>query len=339
MHATLPLPTEATTRLPGRLPVTPPVRARQVLHNRPVLVALDDGLASLAAARVGAALARDRGARPAALRAVSPPPVGMSAGQFGFPLATPAETSEVRWVAEALAMRAYLRRALEGPVDWPIHVDPGPAGVAIAERARQIGAALTVLGLRRRHGLARVFHDATVLAVVRDSDVPVLAVTTPTIGLPRRIVVGVDFGRAGLYAARAALAVLAEGGSLVLAYAAPHVPTTVGAAGEGERVIHAEGVAAAFVRLRMEVNAPPDVRVETVELAGDPASQLLALAERTDAECIAVGSRRHGALDRWLVGSVTTDLARAGECSLLIVPPRRDQTIRRDDPCTPIRSG
>jgi nucleotide-binding universal stress UspA family protein len=36
---------------------------------------------------------------------------------------------------------------------------------------------------------------------------------------------------------------------------------------------------------------------------------------------LALGSVRHGRIERWIVGSVTTDIARNGRHSMLVVPP------------------
>jgi nucleotide-binding universal stress UspA family protein len=41
---------------------------------------------------------------------------------------------------------------------------------------------------------------------------------------------------------------------------------------------------------------------------------------------IAAGSARPSRVDRWLLGSVSTDLIRDGRCSVLVVPPARSQT-------------
>ena len=58
--------------------------------------------------------------------------------------------------------------------------------------------------------------------------------------LPRRIVVAVDFSRAGLRAARAALSVLADGGSLDLVFIDNWLSPTI-ADWEGDAASHAPG--------------------------------------------------------------------------------------------------
>jgi nucleotide-binding universal stress UspA family protein len=130
-------------------------------------------------------------------------------------------------------------------------------------------------------------------------------------------------------AALAALDVIGDGGTLLLAYAQPPRGTEREDE-EGARLLHTLGSDAAFGRVREELLAAVAGRYVEIEPVmvdrpdagpGEAAKALLALAEQRGAEVIAVGSRRHGRLDRIMLGSVTTTLARHGERSLLVVPP------------------
>jgi nucleotide-binding universal stress UspA family protein len=69
--------------------------------------------------------------------------------------------------------------------------------------------------------------------------------------------------------------------------------------------------------------APAGITVETALLEGTPAAELAALADRADADLIAVGSRTHDVVDRVLFGSVTAELVHTARCSLLSIPPQR----------------
>jgi nucleotide-binding universal stress UspA family protein len=57
------------------------------------------------------------------------------------------------------------------------------------------------------------------------------------------------------------------------------------------------------------------------ETRGTPAEALLDYAEETRCDLIAAGSAHHGRVERWMVGSVSTELVRDGRRSVLIVPP------------------
>jgi nucleotide-binding universal stress UspA family protein len=199
--------------------------------------------------------------------------------------------------------------------------DSSPAA-EIVRVAEQRGSDLIVLGLRPHAFLDRVFRDETALTVMRNAMVPVLAVTPLLTRLPRRVAVAIDFSRASIAAARAALPLIDDGGSLMLVYVEPEAePRTPGA--EGYATIFAQGVAGAFGRLRQELSSRTDVRIETMILHGAVVPELLSFAERADVDLLGVGSQRHSVTRRAVVGSVTTALARAATHSLLVIPPGR----------------
>jgi len=58
-------------------------------------------------------------------------------------------------------------------------------------------------------------------------------------------------------------------------------------------------------------------------LNGTVVAELLSFARRADVDLIALGSQRHSTTRRAFVGGVTTGLARAATCSLLVLPPSR----------------
>lgn len=292
------------------------------LAGRPVLVAVDGSRSSEPVARVALALAEERGAHVHVLSVVDtrsapiPPPLDLALaladGTYG----------EAIHAEQKHDLRLALSAALQRPVDWPVEVSLGAPAHAIVYEARRIGAALIVLGLRHHGAVERAINDETTLHVMRTAPCPVLGVTPSLAGLPRRVLVGVDFSRASLTAARAAKAVVADGGTLVLAYA----PLSEAfEPDDGERVIHDLGVAAAFIWFTGELDVGPRVKVEDVVLERDAgrsiADLLLARADGTGADMIAVGSVRHGRVERWMLGSVTTDVARDGSHALLAVPP------------------
>jgi nucleotide-binding universal stress UspA family protein len=221
-------------------------------------------------------------------------------------------------------MLADLGRLLGAAPGWPVTSAIGTPAVLIAREAARLDAGLVVMGVRRHDFIERVLRDETTLTVMRRAPCPVLGVTPALSGLPRRGVVGVDFGRASASAARAALSVLAPDGTLLLAHVQP--PRTHGGEdAEGAAVVRDLGVDAAFKRLVGELGADERTTVEPIVVECVPgvgtAGELLALADRARADLLAVGSQRHGRVDRWLLGSVTTDLARDGRHSLLVVPP------------------
>lgn len=304
---------------PRATPDTRGIAEQGNLRDRPILLATDGGTESRAASRLTSALARERGARPIALRALeyilSPRP--------HIIVDTPNDLSEYDAldVAEH-QLRAQLVRDVDDAATWEMHVVAGRPARSIADEAVAAEAALIVMGLHRQRALDHPLRNETALHVASEGGIPVLATTGALSGLPHRVVTGIDCGRAGTRAARAAVAVLADHGTLVLAFvqSSEHAP---GELSEGDRTARRDGIAEVFDGLRQELEGPQRLQVETVVLEGPTASALGALADRAHADLIAVGSQRHDMVQRFFLGSVPTALMREGNHSVLIVPPRR----------------
>jgi nucleotide-binding universal stress UspA family protein len=62
------------------------------------------------------------------------------------------------------------------------------------------------------------------------------------------------------------------------------------------------------------------VQYTTVEELGDPASTIIAVCERENADLLIVGRRGAGLVERMVIGSVADRLAHHAPCPLLIVP-------------------
>ena len=231
------------------------------------------------------------------------------------------------YAKDARARRQQFSDWLGSPNEWPVHVSVGAAPYEVLRYAERQGAALLVMGLRRHGIVDRVLRDETTLTVARRARAAVLGVVPSLRSLPRRAIVGVDFGPASIRAARATLALLAQPTStdpvtLRLVYVdrsgveGAHEDTA------GESLLKHLGVEVAFDRLIDELEAPPGVHVERAVRHGVPAAELLACADESRADLIAVGSVRHERLERWILGSVTTEVVRDGRCSVLVIPPR-----------------
>jgi nucleotide-binding universal stress UspA family protein len=135
-----------------------------------------------------------------------------------------------------------------------------------------------------------------------------------------RILATTDFSAISLVASRTARAIAGDGAALVLAYVPP-VTALVG--DEGERTIHDLGVRAAFETAAHELG-DDGVSFDHVVLEHDisksTAATLLAYAAISHADIIAAGSSHRGRVERWMMGSVSTELVRDGTHSVLIVP-------------------
>jgi universal stress protein E len=315
-------PGEAAASLPGG----PSLGDR--LRYGPIVVAVTGEADGAAPVRVASALEQRFGSAVSAVQVLDvsdlPLPIPLpSAFTFARELIGDAPYAE-----DARARRRQFADWLGRPNEWPVHISVGSAAYEILGYAERQEAGLIVMGLRRHGVVDRILRDETTLTVARRAHGVVLGVVPGLRGLPRRAIVGVDFGPASLRAARAAFDVLArptpaDAPVIRLVYVdrsgveGAHEDTA------GEALIKHLGVEAAFVQLVQELDAPPGVRVECATRRGIVADELLACADESRADLIAIGSLRHERLERWILGSVTTEIVRDGRCSVLVVPPPR----------------
>lgn len=304
----------APVQTPGpAAPVTPqPMR---------VVVAISDDDVEAAALSVANALATRRGAKITVLSAFDP-----------ARYAVPGAFSTILGFADAvlgpefheqrrLRLREHIASHLGAPQPWDTEVDLGDVASCIHRCAERCHPDLVVLGLHRHGAVDRAFGDDTARAVMRRVGVPVLAVRPELTALPTRVVVAVDFSRASMHAARMALALLDEHGTLDLVYVRPSIPLGGTEDTEGLARIFAGGVDAAFTQLIGALRAPPTTHISRIVLEGEPADELMHYAQAVAPDLVAVGTQRHGRVARLLLGSVTSAVVHDGRWSVLVTPP------------------
>ena len=291
------------------------------LSGRVVLLATDASPCADAAATVAQALATRHHAQVHVLSVVDtrsaplPPPMDLALALADATIAPEVHAEQVA------AVRSQLATVIGQRPEWPIRIALGTPAAAIVHEAKRCGAVLIIVGLRHHGRLDRAVHDETALNVMRHASCPVLGVTADTRSLPTRVLVATDFGESSILAARTCVAVAGEDPLLVLAYVAS--PPTLDPE-EGEAVVHDLGVRAAFERVQADLQHD-GIRFDHVVLhqavQGTIAQSLLEYADVMRSDLIAAGSIRRGRFDRWLMGSVSTDLVRDGSRSVLITPP------------------
>jgi len=199
---------------------------------------------------------------------------------------------------------------------WSVEALTGPTVPTIAQIAEESGASLIVMGLGKHDLYERVFGSETALRVMQRSRVPVLAVPQNWIGIPRRVLIAVDFGAASLRAARAAMRVVAPGSSLCFAHVAP----AIGLPGDDDDLaaIYRANVDEELGRFISRAEVPDDVTVARTTLYGDTAEALLRAARDQHADMIVAGTHGLSALARLLIGSVASKLIRGAQCAVLV---------------------
>lgn len=291
------------------------------LAGRPVLLATDGAPASAGATFVSNALEAELNARPHTVVVLDsrgapiPPPLDVAL-EMADAVVGPGVHAE-----QEAAVRRGLATTLGREVEWPVRMGLGTPAAAIVREASRINAAMIVMGLRRHGRADRVLNDETTLNVIRTAPCPVFGVVPEMRHLPKRVLAAIDFSSASLSAASVARALVPRGGRLVLAYVPPLAAYPPD---DGEGVIHELGVQAGFERVSREL-ASDTITIDSVvlhrELKRQLSDLLIEYADTISADVIAAGSARLSRVDRWMLGSVSTDLVRDGRYSVLVVPP------------------
>ncbi len=283
----------------------------------PVLLATNGGASANGAVALAARLVQIRHVKLDVLNVLEPDAVEVLAAAL---------VAEGRENAHALHRLADQNVALHEQLDAVADIAEPPEIISlvgapaptIAHEAARLGAALILVGLRTHSILDRLFRDDTTLRVMRRATVPVLGVTPLVRDLPKRAVAGVDFGVSSLHAARAAMELLEDGGTLYLAHVEPDEHDGDGRA-SGEALL-ASAHPSTFERFRRLLEAPDSVRIEQVVLQGDRFEELDDFANRVGADLVALGSidrddtSHHG-------GRLREAFVRSAATSVLIGPP------------------
>jgi nucleotide-binding universal stress UspA family protein len=300
---------------------------------RPILLASDGSRGSLGALRLAAEISRESGKALHVVTVMEP---------FARYRVDTLGTLPEAWRAHEQLQAQELRLAVERQVmevvgpEWDVTVDVevGRAAPCIVATARRLSADSVIVGAGPRTPLDGWMRSETALEVARLAHRPVLAVPPNLRELPSRALVAVDFSRYSLRAARAALGVMGERAHLFLA----HVTDQPGGTGpftvhNGWEETYEIGARSRLEELADELRAD-GARVEVGILHGDPARQLLGLAERLHVELIAAGTHGSGFFGRIAFGSVSTRLLRGWRGMTLLAPsgryPRELTTTHRN---------
>lgn len=214
--------------------------------------------------------------------------------------------------------RAVSQVARVGRADWKVEVRYGNPGETIAAAAKECGARLVLLGLGDHSASARFFGNETALRAMRASGVPMLAVDGNLKGLPKCIVVAMDFREASIEAARTALRLAAPGARVILAHVIPwerreYVPQKW--LSDYERHVTEQ-----LIRVSGWLRGSGTARIEHRILFGRAGHAIPALAEQENADLIAAGTHPHNSFARVIFGETLSKLVRGAKRSVLVLP-------------------
>lgn len=140
------------------------------------------------------------------------------------------------------------------------------------------------------------------------------------------IVVAIDFSQTSREALRRAVEIARDAnGALHLVHVAAAPVYTAWAVTAPD--LEASGVHARYVEdarlqlLDIASTLPIEpFRVTCTALPGQPAAEIVAYAARAGADLLVVGAHGHGAVSRFLLGSVAEQVVRRAACPVLVVP-------------------
>jgi len=226
----------------------------------------------------------------------------------------------------ALARRGGIRLVSMEP-GWDVKSESGAGSPAtvIIEKADEWGADLIVVGSHGRTALGQFFFGSVSQKVLHEArrSVRVARGRIKEPGTPVRLIVGVDGSKGAEAAVEAVAARKWPAGSEArivnatwptpqIIYHRPAGPISEWVAEVKARVGRMIDEAAAKLRAAA-------LRTEVVVKEEEPKRLLIAEAETWGADCIFVGSRGMGRIDRFLVGSVSSAVAARAHCSVEVV--------------------
>lgn len=281
----------------------------------PILIATDGTAAAEPAFRAASVIAARSSMDVQVMLVVEPLPVLEPQPSL---IAPPLVASPALFDAMRNRVITQIRALAPEGLHWHVEVEYGRPSDEIAKKARDRRAQLIIIGLVHHGVVDRLLDGDTALEVVRQSRTPVLLAAASLKALPRRAVIAVDFSAKSMQAARVGLRLLGDGSTVILAHVAPAV-TVFDGTGMWE-VEYEQAAIKELEKFAVALKAPAGMRVEQVMLRGSPASALLGLSDRTEADLIVAGTRGAGLMERLLLGSVATRLMRHSTRSLLVVP-------------------
>jgi nucleotide-binding universal stress UspA family protein len=235
-----------------------------------------------------------------------------------------AALEEARRIADRAA--AWLRKRFPG---WKVKAEAGVSAAAagLLDLANRWNPDLIVLGSHGRTALGRLLMGSVSQNILHHAEADV-RVTRPRIRKGKgalRILIGVDGSPGSELAVSAVLSRAWPKGTragVVAALDARDLPIFRSEAdgpdpdaARKRRLRWLEGKAAdAVARL-----AAAGIEASPVVVPGDPRSVLVKEAKAWGADCIFLGSRGLGAVDRFLIGSVSSSVANHAPCSVEVV--------------------
>ena len=286
----------------------------------PILLATD-GTSQSGAAVVAARLLSEQLDVPLEVVTVLEPDLAYGVALGGAPLYLP-DVDEARRARRMSEVLEYVGRFSAEAPPPTLHVRFGAIAEEIADVALARSATMVVVGSAPHRRLNRMIAGERAVHLLRGSPVPVLSVPPGFLALPRNILVGVDFAPPSVHAARVALLLLGNGGTLTLLHMLSPLL--------GDAPLHdttsrdpADAVQTLFERVLHELRpyVPDGVTIETRVRTGDDADGIVRCATSIGADLVVVGTHGPHLIERVFLGSIAANVVHSAAQTVLAVPP------------------
>jgi nucleotide-binding universal stress UspA family protein len=223
----------------------------------------------------------------------------------------------------ALARRGGVRLVSMEP-GWDVKSESGAGSPAtvIVEKADEWGADLIVVGSHGRTALGQFFFGGVSQKVLHEAhcSVRVARGRIEEPDTPVRLIIGVDGSKDAEAAVEAAAARKWPAGSEVrivnATWAMPQITSQRGFGPITEWIIDEKARVKRMIDEAVGKLAATGLKIDTVVKEEEPKRLLVAEAESWGADCIFVGARGMGRIERFLLGSVSSAVAARAHCSV-----------------------
>lgn len=274
--------------------------------------------------RAGAELARRTGAEIRLLHAHALP-VAYFAAPTGLTTVNPDLLETERQVRRQMLDEQLARVAIDADSLTGVIIEAGAPHRMLLETAMAHQVDLVVVGARETAG--RALHGSTTDRVLRKATCPVLVINSDASMSPlrpRRVLAPTDLSPLSEGCLHEALGILSGFGdgadldveALFVLTAEEHESSTQFTPEQIERLAHEE-----LDRFVDQLPAPDGLEIRRKVRIGEIRKEILHEIEASSADLLILGTHGRSGFERFLLGSVASDMASQAPCNVLIIPP------------------
>ncbi len=275
--------------------------------------------------RAGTELARRSGAETRLLHAHALP-VAYFAAPTGLTTVNPDLLETERQVRRQMLDEQLDRLAIDAGSLTGVIIEAGAPHRMLLETAKAHQADLIVVGARETAG--RALHGSTTDRVLRKATCPVLVIAGGDVPAgplpPQRALAPTDLSPLSEGCLHEALEILAELGDvadldiemLFVLTAEEHESSTQFTPEQIARLAHEE-----LDRFVDQLPVPEELEIRRRVRIGEIRKEILQEIEASSADLLVLGTHGRSGFERFLLGSVASDMASQATCNVLIIPP------------------